>query len=110
MLAAVNFNAEEDAKALKTAFKGFGSDEDAIIAIITKRSNAQRLEIATKFKTMYGKVIIINKQTASDTNTEIKTTFYEKKFTCALYLSIFALHYNLLFLHASIIAFCNFYS
>lgn len=56
---ATNFNAEEDAKALKTAFKGFGSDEDAIIEIITKRSNTQRLEIATRFKTMYGKVISI---------------------------------------------------
>lgn len=54
-----NFNAEEDSKALKAAFKGFGSDEDAITEIITKRSNAQRLEIASRFKTMYGKVNIV---------------------------------------------------
>lgn len=55
---AANFNAEEDSKALKAAFKGFGSDEDAIIEIITKRNNTQRLEIASRFKTMYGKVNI----------------------------------------------------
>lgn len=55
---AANFNAEEDSKALKAAFKGFGSDEDTIIEIITKRSNTQRLEIASRFKTMYGKVNI----------------------------------------------------
>lgn len=58
MRPAANFNAEDDSKALKAAFKGFGSDEDAIIEIITKRSNTQRLEIASRFKTMYGKVNI----------------------------------------------------
>lgn len=36
--------------------KGFGTDEDAVIEIITKRSNDQRRQIATRFKTMYGKV------------------------------------------------------
>lgn len=51
-----NFNDEEDAKALKQAFKGFGTDEDAVIEIITRRSNEQRRQIATTFKTMYGKV------------------------------------------------------
>ncbi|KAJ8933352.1 hypothetical protein NQ314_014067 [Rhamnusium bicolor] len=50
-----SFHDEEDAKALKEAFKGFGSDEDAIIEIITKRSNDQRRKIGTRFKTMYGK-------------------------------------------------------
>ncbi|KAJ8974830.1 hypothetical protein NQ317_019497 [Molorchus minor] len=50
------FNDEDDAKALKAAFKGFGSDEDAIIDIITRRSNEQRRQIATRFKTMYGKI------------------------------------------------------
>lgn len=66
MRPATNFNPEEDAKALKAAFKGFGSDEDAIIDIITKRSNAQRLEIAVKFKTMYGKVIIMYSRTVNN--------------------------------------------
>ncbi|XP_050502083.1 annexin B11-like isoform X1 [Diabrotica virgifera virgifera] len=53
-----DFNAEEDAKALKQAFKGFGTDEEAVIEIITKRSNEQRREIAITFKTMYGKDLI----------------------------------------------------
>ncbi|KAJ8915071.1 hypothetical protein NQ315_014326 [Exocentrus adspersus] len=53
-----NFDDEEDAKTLKAAFKGFGSDEDAIIEIITRRSNEQRRQIAARFKTMYGKDLI----------------------------------------------------
>ncbi|CAG9817526.1 unnamed protein product [Phaedon cochleariae] len=53
-----NFDDEEDAKALKQAFKGFGTDEEAVIEIITKRSNEQRRAIATRFKTMYGKDLI----------------------------------------------------
>lgn len=36
--------------------KGFGTDEKAIINVLTKRSNQQRLDIAANFKTMYGKV------------------------------------------------------
>ena len=36
--------------------KGFGTDEKAIINVLTKRSNQQRLDIAVNFKTMYGKV------------------------------------------------------
>ncbi|XP_018561982.1 annexin B9 isoform X1 [Anoplophora glabripennis] len=53
-----NFDDEEDAKALKEAFKGFGTDEDAVIEIITRRTNEQRRQIATRFKTMYGKDLI----------------------------------------------------
>lgn len=49
-------DAEADANALKAAFKGFGTDEAAVIEIITKRTNTQRQQIATAFKTMYGKV------------------------------------------------------
>ncbi|XP_044271353.1 annexin B9-like [Tribolium madens] len=55
---ASNFDPDQDATALKTAFKGFGSDEDAIIDIITHRSNEQRQQIAARFKTMYGKDLI----------------------------------------------------
>ncbi|XP_022906648.1 annexin B9-like [Onthophagus taurus] len=52
------FDPVEDSKALKQAFKGFGSDEEAIINIIAKRTNDQRQQIAKEFKTMYGKDLI----------------------------------------------------
>lgn len=48
------FNPENDARALKAA----GCNEEAIIDIITKRSNEQRQEIFQKFKTMYRKDLI----------------------------------------------------
>jgi annexin A7/11 len=52
------FNAHADAEALRAAMKGFGTDEDAIIEILTTRSNAQRQEIAEIFKNEYGRDII----------------------------------------------------
>lgn len=53
-----NFNAEEDGKALRAAMKGFGTDEQAIIDILTARSNAQRQEIAFWFKNSLGRDLI----------------------------------------------------
>jgi len=38
--------------------KGFGTDEAAIIAVLSKRTNVQRQEIAKEFKTLFGKVRI----------------------------------------------------
>lgn len=52
------FNAEQDAAALRKAMKGIGTDEKAIIDVLANRSNAQRLKIATQFKTMYGKDLV----------------------------------------------------
>ncbi|KAM7451307.1 hypothetical protein ABFA07_000987 [Porites harrisoni] len=53
-----NFNAAEDAEALKKSMKGFGSDEDAIIAILGARTSKQRQEIAAKFEQEYSKNLV----------------------------------------------------
>ncbi|XP_026289323.2 annexin B10 isoform X1 [Frankliniella occidentalis] len=55
---AANFNAAEDGAALRAAMKGFGTNEQAIIDILTARTNAQRQEIARFFTTEYGRDLI----------------------------------------------------
>jgi len=52
------FNASEDGQALRAAMKGFGTDEQAIIDILTTRSNSQRQEIAKYFLEEYGRDLI----------------------------------------------------
>lgn len=52
------FNASEDASLLRSAMKGFGTDEDAIVEVLTKRSNAQRQAIAEVFKNDLGRDLI----------------------------------------------------
>ncbi|XP_027019264.1 annexin A6 isoform X2 [Tachysurus fulvidraco] len=52
------FNATSDAEALYNAMKGFGSDKEAILDLVTSRSNAQRQEICTAYKSLYGKDLI----------------------------------------------------
>ncbi|XP_071503581.1 annexin A5-like [Diadema antillarum] len=56
--AADPFDKDADAEALKNAMAGFGTDEDAINKIMTKRSNAQRQEIAAAYKTKYTENLI----------------------------------------------------
>ncbi|XP_022810237.1 uncharacterized protein LOC111347232 [Stylophora pistillata] len=53
-----NFNAAEDAETLKKAMKGFGSDEDAIMAVLGARTNQQRQEIAAKYQQEYDKNLV----------------------------------------------------
>ncbi|XP_044001541.1 annexin B9-like [Aphidius gifuensis] len=53
-----NFNASKDAEVLRKAMKGFGTDEKAIISILSNRNNQHRQHIAESFKTLYGKDLI----------------------------------------------------
>nr|XP_020665607.1 annexin A6 isoform X1 [Pogona vitticeps] len=53
-----DFNANQDAEALYNAMKGFGSDKEAILDLITSRSNKQRVEICHAYKALYGKDLI----------------------------------------------------
>uniref|UniRef100_A0A2K6THI3 Annexin n=1 Tax=Saimiri boliviensis boliviensis TaxID=39432 RepID=A0A2K6THI3_SAIBB len=50
-----DFDPNQDAEALYTAMKGFGSDKEAILDIITSRSNRQRQEVCQSYKSLYGK-------------------------------------------------------
>uniref|UniRef100_A0A8C0VT86 Annexin n=1 Tax=Castor canadensis TaxID=51338 RepID=A0A8C0VT86_CASCN len=53
-----DFDPSQDAEALYTAMKGFGSDKEAILELITSRSNRQRQEITQSYKSLYGKDLI----------------------------------------------------
>lgn len=53
-----DFNAAADGDALRSAMKGFGTDEQTIIDILTSRSNGQRQEIANYFTNSLGRDII----------------------------------------------------
>lgn len=53
-----NFDPTPDAQTLYKAMKGLGTDEQAIIEVLTKRSNKQRQEIAKSFKAQFGKDLI----------------------------------------------------
>lgn len=55
---AANFKASTDGDALRAAMKGFGTDEQAIIDILTARSNQQRQEVSDYFLSEYGRDLI----------------------------------------------------
>ncbi|TKS72051.1 Annexin A5 [Collichthys lucidus] len=54
----VNFNAKHDAEILHKAMKGIGTDEDAILMLLTSRSNDQRQQIKAAYKKAYGKELV----------------------------------------------------
>ncbi|XP_049575406.1 annexin A5b [Syngnathus scovelli] len=56
--ASTNFNATSDAEVLYKAMKGLGTDEEAILQLLTSRNNAQRQQITTAYKTHFGKDLI----------------------------------------------------
>lgn len=50
-----DFDAEQAAKDLRAAMKGFGTDEEEIVGIMASHTCEQRVEIKDTFKTLYGK-------------------------------------------------------
>ena len=56
--AQAGFDAEKAAAALRKAMKGLGTDEKAIIKVLTECNCTQRQEIKKQFKLMYGKELI----------------------------------------------------
>ena len=52
------FDPKADADALQKAMKGVGNDKEAIINLVTSRTNQQRLEIRDNYKALFGKDLI----------------------------------------------------
>ncbi|CAM2117288.1 unnamed protein product [Caretta caretta] len=52
----LSFDPTPDAQVLYKAMKGLGTDEQAIINVLTKRRSAQRQQIARSFKEQFGQV------------------------------------------------------
>ncbi|XP_078421529.1 annexin A4-like [Cetorhinus maximus] len=63
------FNPQEDAAKLRKAMKGLGTDEDAIIEVLARRTIAQRQQIKLDYKTAFGRDLI------SDLKSEISGNF-----------------------------------
>ena len=72
-------NYEEDAKLLREAMKGFGTDEAAIIKLTGNRSNEERLNIKIAYKASYGRDLL------ADLADELSGDF--KKIVMGMYLS-----------------------
>jgi annexin A7/11 len=69
------FDPRQDAEILRKAMKGFGTDEQAIINVVTRRSNSQRQEIVVQFKAMYGKVSTCNIQSVAQSLKDFSRLF-----------------------------------
>uniref|UniRef100_A0A3Q0RU67 Annexin n=1 Tax=Amphilophus citrinellus TaxID=61819 RepID=A0A3Q0RU67_AMPCI len=55
---APDFDPTADAETLYNAMKGIGSDKEAILDLVTSRSNAQRQEISAAYKSSFGQDLI----------------------------------------------------
>jgi hypothetical protein len=58
LVEAANFNPSSDAEKLRKAMKGLGTDEKTIIDILGRRTNKQRQELKTTFKSMFGRDLV----------------------------------------------------
>ncbi|XP_047479001.1 annexin B10-like isoform X3 [Penaeus chinensis] len=56
--AAGHFDPSSDAAALRKAMKGFGTDEAAIIAVLSRRTSDQRQQIMLKYQQSYGRDLV----------------------------------------------------
>ncbi len=69
---AVNFNPASDSEKLRKAMKGLGTDEKALIAVLGNRSNSQRQELLSAFKSLLGRDLM--KDIDSETSGSFRNT------------------------------------
>lgn len=67
-----NFNPSSDSEKLRNAMKGIGTDEKTIIAVLCNRSNEQRQEIASTYKSLLGRDLV--KDLHSETSGSFRDT------------------------------------
>ncbi len=66
-------NFEQDAKDLREAMKGLGTDEETIINITTMRSNKERIAIRTTYKSAFGRDLITDLDSELNSNLKLAT-------------------------------------
>lgn len=71
LVAATSFNAENDAKILRSAMKGLGTNEDALIRVLCRRTLTQRIQIAEAFQRLF------NRNLSKDIKSETSGSFKE---------------------------------
>jgi len=74
------FDVEEDAQALREAMKGWGSDDRALLALLSTRSAEQRLKIGLYYKTMYGRDLTadLKWETSGHFESALKRMMYDR--------------------------------
>lgn len=75
-----DFDAEADAQKLRDAMKGWGSDDRALLSLLSSRSAAQRLQIGLMYKTMFGRDLRqdLKSETSGHFEDAIKRMMYDR--------------------------------